>query len=556
MNNPIFSGSGYALCARRWRWARRWLAYSCALLSGCILTLLLTLPVSAQNVITWEDLAVQSTALTNPYEHLTTEQTFRLSNLYQWRQWLAENPVAPDSPQAKDLERLERSLTAEGLDIEALLTQVDQAQAYFQAQSQTTNASLENRAVKLSGYVLPLSENDAQQVTEFLLVPYVGACIHVPPPPPNQMVYVQPDAAIDNPGLFAPVFIEGNLRQQPGDYELFRVDGSQSVQASYVMAMRAIAPDATGQFPSPQFTGPWWKTLPARISGTLTQALSQLQTQKSPKTFGFAMLLSFSYGVLHTLGPGHGKAVIISYFVGKSGSLQRGLSMGVRIAIFHVLSATVVVVLTDAVVRQAGGSAAGNYRVVQLISYGAIALIGGWMLRQALHAVKISRRLQATQPLSATAANSLLYPSLSQQIIEPEAPFATNAHLLSADCRCLTCDDSQTAGGWLALAVGAVPCSGALLVLLYGLANNLLWPSVAMVIAISVGMALTLSWIGMTAIMGNRWGQQFAEKRFANRPGNTSRLKRPFSLITIGRLVGASCVCLLGVSLFCLTLIA
>ena len=553
MNKPIFSGSGYAHGARRWR---RQLTYSCALLLGCILTLLLTLPASAQSLITWEDLAAQSTVPTNPYEHLTMRQAYRLSNLYQLQQRLRDSQATPTRQQTEEIERLKRSLTIEGLDAEALLAQVNQAQAYSQAQSQATNASLENRAVKLSGYLLPLSENDAQQVTEFLLVPYVGACIHVPPPPPNQMVYVQPDLAIDDPGVFSPVFVEGKIRQQLGDYELFRVDGSRSVKASYVMTMKTITPDATAQFALPQFTGPWWQTLPAKISGTLTQALSQLQNQKTPQAFSFAMLLSFSYGVLHTLGPGHGKAVIISYFVGKSGSLQRGLSMGVQIAVFHVLSAIVVVVLTDAAVRQAGGSAAGNYRVVQLISYGAIALIGGWMLRQALHSIKVSRRLQAVQPPCATAAGNLLYPSLSQQIPEPEAPSATNAHLLNASCRCLTCDNSPTAAGWLALAVGAVPCSGALLVLLYGLANNLLWPSVAMAIAISVGMALTLSWIGMTAILGNRWGQQFAEKRFAKRPGTPSRLEHPLSLVTIGRLVGASCVCLLGIGLFCLTLTA
>ncbi len=546
MKNPIFSGSGW----------RRWLAYSCAFLLGCILTLLPTLPAAAQSVITWEDLAAQPTGLTNPYEHLTPDQTHLLSNLYQLQQWLKDNQATPTPQQTEEVERLENALAAEGLDVESLLAQVDQAQAYFQAQSQATNASLENRAVKLSGYVLPLRENDAQQVTEFLLVPYVGACIHVPPPPPNQMVYVQPTPAIENPGLFSPVFVEGKIRRQLSDYELFRVDGSQRVKVSYGMTMSAIASDTTGQLTAPQLTGPWWRTLPAKVSGTLTQALSQLQNQKTPQAFGYAMLLSFSYGVLHTLGPGHGKAVIISYFVGKSGSVQRGLSMGIRIAVFHVLSAIVVVVLTDAVVRQAGGSAAGSYRVVQLISYGAIALIGGWMLKQALRSIKVSRRLQAVQPVSAIAADSLLYPSLSQQILEPAAPPATTFHLLSGDCRCLTCDDSETAGGWLSLAVGAVPCSGALLVLLYGLANNLLWPSVAMVIAISVGMALTLSWIGMTAIMGNRWGQQFAEKRFANRPGTPSGLKQSFSLVTIGRLIGASCVCLLGIGLFCLTLMA
>lgn len=541
-----------------------------------------TLPVSAQSLITWDDLKAQSTGLKNPYEHLSANQTYRLSSLFQLQHWIAQNQAAPDSKEAQEVKRLERSLTDEGLDVKALLAQVDQAQAYWRSQSQTTNPDLENRSVKLSGYVLPLSdnsatrensannensanhenstnrENSAQQVTQFLLVPYVGACIHVPPPPPNQMVYVKPAAAIQNPGLFSPVFIEGQIRQQSGDYELFRVDGSQSVKVSYAMTMTAIAPNTNAPSTSTQFTGAWWQTLPARISGTLTQALSQLQNQRSPQTFALAMLLSFSYGVLHTLGPGHGKAVIISYFVGKDGSLLRGLSMGVRIAIVHVLSAIVVVVLTDSVMRQAGGSAAANYRVVQLISYGAIAIIGGSMLRQAFQTVKASR-LQASQALVANAAETMLYPSLSQQILaqtQPSVPgrSLSTPHLLSADCSCLTCDDSGRAGSWLALAVGAVPCSGALLVLLYGLANNLLWPSVAMVLAISVGMAFTLSWIGMMAIIGNRWGQQLAARRSANSPTKIAGWNPQLSLIHIGRIVGASCVCLLGLALFGMTL--
>src|ERR1700757_4357677 len=49
---------------------------------------------------------------------------------------------------------------------------------------------LNGKRVSIPGFMVPL-EDDAQEVTEFLLVPYAGACIHVPPPPPNQMIYVQ-----------------------------------------------------------------------------------------------------------------------------------------------------------------------------------------------------------------------------------------------------------------------------------------------------------------------------------------------------------------------------
>jgi hypothetical protein len=49
---------------------------------------------------------------------------------------------------------------------------------------------LQGKKVSIPGFMVPL-EDDAEEVTEFLLVPYAGACIHVPPPPPNQMVYVK-----------------------------------------------------------------------------------------------------------------------------------------------------------------------------------------------------------------------------------------------------------------------------------------------------------------------------------------------------------------------------
>ena len=134
--------------------------------------------------------------------------------------------------------------------------------------------------------MLPLGANSreqqSEQVSEFLLVPYVGACIHVPPPPPNQMIYVKPSSVIENPGLFSAVSVSGQLREQLGEYKLFQVDGSRTVAVSYVMELDAIAP-AAGTV-SPQFIGPWWQTLPARVSGVLTQSLASLQFQPSPRT--------------------------------------------------------------------------------------------------------------------------------------------------------------------------------------------------------------------------------------------------------------------------------
>ncbi len=549
-----------------WR-SRRYVAYLWACLLSCFLALSLISPVSAQTAVTWENLQSQSTHLRNPYEHLTTTQTYQLSSLYHLQEWVKVNQPAPESFERKELQRLEESLAAEGIDANELLKEADKAQAYWAAQSRATNADITESLVILDGYVLPLGTdagqdgNQGKPINEFLLVPYVGACIHVPAPPPNQMVYIKTSKAVKNPGIFSPVQVKGELQAHEGSYDLFQIDGSRTVDVSYKIKLREITstanqPVAPSQIGGSLLTVQGWKQLPAKISNTLTTALNQIQSQQSPQAIIFALLLSFSYGVLHTLGPGHGKAVIVSYFVGQGGSLQRGLMMGGQIAIFHVLSATLLVIVTDTVVRQIGGSTESNYRVVQLISYGAIALLGGWMLRQTLtQKTKHQIAPPFTAPPSGKSPDDVLYSSLSQQIQSSAQPVNHQTKSQKGDqnswiiCGCLSCGEANSMSGWLALAVGAVPCSGALLVLLYGLANDMLWQSVAMVLAISIGMAMTLACIGVMAIFTHRWGAQVAQQRLEKKKA----IALPIPIALLGRIIGASCVCLLGISLFAAT---
>lgn len=67
------------------------------------------------------------------------------------------------------------------------------------------------KQVKVPGFMVPL-EDDDEYVTEFLLVPYVGACIHTPPPPPNQIVYVKVDGGKKTKVSFwDPVWVHGKL---------------------------------------------------------------------------------------------------------------------------------------------------------------------------------------------------------------------------------------------------------------------------------------------------------------------------------------------------------
>jgi hypothetical protein len=69
---------------------------------------------------------------------------------------------------------------------------------------------LDGKRVNIGGYVVPL-DFDATEIKEFLLVPYVGACIHVPPPPPNQIVYVKTAKGFRIKSMFEPVYVTGKM---------------------------------------------------------------------------------------------------------------------------------------------------------------------------------------------------------------------------------------------------------------------------------------------------------------------------------------------------------
>jgi hypothetical protein len=94
--------------------------------------------------------------------------------------------------------------------------------------------ALDGQLVKLPGYIVPLDVTEEGRVTEFLLVPYYGACIHVPPPPPNQIVHVKTELGVMMDNLYQPFWIEGPLRVENTSTDL--------ADAGYQMDARKIYP--------------------------------------------------------------------------------------------------------------------------------------------------------------------------------------------------------------------------------------------------------------------------------------------------------------------------
>ena len=67
------------------------------------------------------------------------------------------------------------------------------------------------KQIRIPGYMVPLEQNDEREVTAFFIVPYFGACLHMPPPPPNQILYVQYEDGIALEALQQPFWFEGTL---------------------------------------------------------------------------------------------------------------------------------------------------------------------------------------------------------------------------------------------------------------------------------------------------------------------------------------------------------
>ena len=81
-------------------------------------------------------------------------------------------------------------------------------------------ATLDGRRSILSGFVVPIESDDKGDMTEFLFVPFFGACIHVPPPPPNQVVYIRLSKSIHAPEIWDAYDLKGILRTHQFDGDI------------------------------------------------------------------------------------------------------------------------------------------------------------------------------------------------------------------------------------------------------------------------------------------------------------------------------------------------
>ena len=213
-----------------------------------------------------------------------------------------------------------------------------------------------------------------------------------------------------------------------------------------------------------------------RIQQSLSTSLRDIKSGSGSLALWTLVAVCFGYGVVHTLGPGHGKAVVVAYFLDskRPRAWIEGVFAGSWIAFTHTLAALLLAggLKTFAVVGLFG--ALREVRNVEIVSYTLILLIGFWRL----------------------------WAGISGHLHD---------HAHGADDHHHNHDHhhqhpaQRTFAGWLLLtAAGIAPCAGALVVILLSLALGVLWAGIIGVVAIALGMAITLAAVGMASMVAHR----------------------------------------------------
>jgi hypothetical protein len=194
----------------------------------------LSIPASAEEIrqLDWEDLIPGHLKSQDPLAGLTQIQ----KDAVIWAINMLESlPEREPEEYYKEIEKSMPSLKKADIDINKVREKRKEIQTAIVK-------DLNGRLVRMPGYLLPL-EIIGAKVTEFLLVPYIGACIHVPPPPPNQIVYVKIiKKAYRHKGLYDPVWVTGKMSVKSMTRDLYLVDGSADVSIGYALEAWQVEP--------------------------------------------------------------------------------------------------------------------------------------------------------------------------------------------------------------------------------------------------------------------------------------------------------------------------
>ncbi len=196
------------------------------------------------------------------------------------------------------------------------------------------------------------------------------------------------------------------------------------------------------------------------LNKRLAELTKELKEKKSTKLLFFIIFITFIYGVVHALGPGHGKTLTFSYFLSEETNIRKGIAVGCIIGFLHALSAlTLVLILYFTIKKAYLHNIESMSRTIKIISYSLIAGIGLFLLIKNIYDTKRRKTIKDKEIRPFQSA----------------IPFS--------------------------FAVGVIPCTGATIVLLFSLSLGVLKIGIISTFFMALGMATTISSVGVLTIL-------------------------------------------------------
>ena len=237
--------------------------------------------------------------------------------------------------------------------------------------------------------------------------------------------------------------------------------------------------------------------------------------------------LSFLYGVFHAAGPGHGKAIISSYVVANDETWRRGVVLSFASAMLQAVVAVAIVVIAAGVFNATMSTMCTTERYIEIASYALIALIGLRLLwvkgRGFFNAARSIGRPLAPVGAAVTPPHDHKHHGHDHRHDHAHHDHAHHGHdhdHASAWGHGHGPEPEELAGpgGWrrgltAIVAVGLRPCSGAILVLVFALAQGLFWAGVAATFVMGLGTAITVALIATLAVGAKSLARRFTSSR-------------------------------------------
>jgi nickel/cobalt exporter len=216
--------------------------------------------------------------------------------------------------------------------------------------------------------------------------------------------------------------------------------------------------------------------------------------------------ISFAYGIFHAAGPGHGKAVISSYLVANEETARRGIVLSFASALLQALVAVALVAVLAWLLSSTAKTMCSAEKAIEIASYGLIAAFGARLVWT--KGGGFMRALQAKPAPAAAHHHDHGHDHDHDHGHHNHDHAHGHDHVHDEHCghsHGPTPDQLAGPGGWqrglgAIFAVGMRPCSGAILVLVFSLAQGLFWAGIAATFVMGLGTAITVATIAVIAV--------------------------------------------------------